>query len=439
MSFKLKHIFLLLLLGVFLFGLFKLAMYWRVKTVMDDLVEEAGPHAEITYGGISTDLSGAATVENIRVQPRDVAGEVEVARVRFSTGDPIALAMGWDWRSAERPPPEQMSLAVQGMRVALDEQMLESLQLQAGGQLMPGPGGGDGCQGAGFNLDARILKDLGFEFLEMDLNFAYQFDRLAETLEASVGFDLHDIESGEMSMELAGILPEDVSAQRTTLPALAKADLQVVVAREFGDRYMKLCAERAGLTADAYRERLLDEMQAGFAQVGVELGQGLMLAMQELYRDWGELRIRVLPEKPLGMLQLMTLSPDTLVSTLGLSLYVNDRLIPDLGFRFDPQLLQQGLGGAPGAQQESGEAPPQRVRITRRYRTIPVASLDRYLGSEVRIKPLDQPVRSGTLAAIVDGEVLVEQRSYGGKLTSYVPIEEIESAEVQEIVRTPLR
>ena len=99
---------------------------------------------------------------------------------------------------------------------------------------------------------------------------------------------------------------------------------------------------------DAYRERLLQEMQTGFAQVGVVLGQGLAAAMEELYRDCGELRITVLPEKPLGMLQLMTLSPDTLASTLGLSLYVNDRLGPDLGFRFDPQLLQQGLAGGPG-------------------------------------------------------------------------------------------
>jgi len=438
MSLKLKHVFLILLLGVFLLGLFKLAMYWRVKTAMDDLVEEARPTAQITYGGISTDLTGAATVEDIRVQPLDVPGEVEVARVRFSTGDPVALAMGWDWRSGDRPPPEQMSLAVQGIRVALDEQMLESLQFQAGGQLMPDTEAGDACQGAGFNLDGRILKDLGFESLEMDLNFEYQFNTLAETLEARVAFDLYDIESGEMSVELGGILPEDVGAQRTTLPALANADLQVVVEREFGDRYMKLCAERAGLTADAYRERLLEDMQAGFAQVGVVLGQGLMMAMEELYRDWGEFRIRVLPEKPLGMLQLMTLSPDTLVSTLGLSLYVNDRLIPDLGFRFDPQLLQQGLGVGP-AQQDGAEAPPKRVRITRRYRTIPASSLEQHLGSQVRIKPLNQPVRSGTLTAIVDGEALVEQRSFGGKLTSYVALQEIESVEVQEVVRTPLR
>ena len=94
MSLKLKHIFLILLLGVFLLGLFKLAMYWRVKTAMDDLVEEARPTAQITYGGISTDLTGAATVEDIRVQPLDVPGEVEVARVRFSSGDPLALAEG---------------------------------------------------------------------------------------------------------------------------------------------------------------------------------------------------------------------------------------------------------------------------------------------------------------------------------------------------------
>ena len=237
------------------------------------------------------------------------------------------------------------------------------------------------------------------------------------------------------------VLPQDLQGQRVSMPALVRADMRVRVAREFGDRFMKLCAGRAGVTVDSFRARLLDDLQAQFAQVGMVLGPGLLQAMDDLYRDWGEVRLRVFPEKPLGVLEMMMMpSPQSLVSTLGLSLYVNDRPVPDLDFKLDLQLLQRDLGfESEWPQPESESSAPNLVRLTRNYEPVALAMLDQYIGSGVRIKPFEQPMREGTLSGIVNGEALVEQRTYGGKLTSYVSLDRIESAEVLVVKKTPLR
>ncbi len=83
--------------------------------------------------------------------------------------------------------------------------------------------------------------------------------------------------------------------------------------------------------------------------------------------------------------------------------------------------------------------PPARVRIVRRFVPVSVGVLDQYLGQTVRIRPDAQPAREGVLVAIVNGEAQIEQRTHGGKVTSYVPLDRIRSLEVMQEKRQPLQ
>jgi hypothetical protein len=317
--------------------------------------------------------------------------------------------------------------------------MIEALRQQA---QAAGRASADTCDGSFNNLDPQLLRDLGFEELRLDAHMDYRFDVPAETLHASVGFELHDIESVQMSVELDGVVPEDVAQQRVGAPALARAEMSVDVSRNFGDRYMKLCAQRAGSSVEAFRSRLLERTNEELAASGVTLGAGLQQAMADLYRDWGELRLTVRPAEPLGPAHMFRLTPENLVEILGLNLRVNDRPVIDLSFDFDMQALmrqaQIQMEGGEASDQTRPELPP-RVRITRHYQRVPLATLPQHVGNAVKIKPRGQPLRSGDLVSIDSREAQIRQRAHGGSFTSHVPLAEIESVEVLVVERELLK
>jgi len=432
--YKIPIIVLLVVVGAFL--LVKGLMYLRVKSMMDDFVQQASASAEITYSGISTELTGGASVEGIRIRPLPLEQLVEIDRVHFTSDDPWALITGGDWR--EDPPPEQMKFALYGLRVALDDQLIEAIEAQA--PVQGGTTAGETCMD-GFNIDPRMLRELGFDELLMDAHMAYQFDVPEERLNATFAFDLMHIESAEMSVELTGVVPQDVQQQRLTAPSLASAEMRVEISRNFGERYLELCAQRAGSTPEAYRKELLERIQQELAATGVTLGAGLRQAMADMYTEWGELRLRMRPAEPLGPMQMLQMGPQDFVDTLGVSLRVNDRPVTDLSFDFDmQQLFRQAQAGADAQQEGTGSTPlPKRVRITRRYERVSVASLEDHIGASVKIKPLGQPLRAGQLVAITGGEAQIRQLAHGGSFTSHVPLREIESLEVQVIERQPIK
>jgi len=434
-SYKTPIILLLLVAAGFL--LVKGLMYMRVKSMMDDLVEQAASEAEITYSGISTELTGAATVEGIRVRPLALQQAVQIDRAYFSSDDPWALVTGGNWR--EDDPPEQMQFALQGVRVALDDQMIEAIKAQAA--LQGGEAPQSTCMDGFNNLDPEMLRELGFEEMVMDANMEYRFDVPAERLHATFGFELLNIQSAQMSVELDGVVPQDVQQQRLSAPSLASAEMSVDMNKDFGERYLGLCAQRAGSTPEAYRNDLLERMQQELAAAGVTLGDGLQQAMADIYREWGELRIRVRPSKPLGPMQMLQIGPQNFVDQLGISLRINDQPVPDLSFDFDmQQLFRQAQGGDSAAVSAGpGSRPaPKRVRVTRRYEQVALARLEDHIGGMVRIKPVGQPLRSGQLIAIAQGDAQIRQRAHGGSFTSHVPLREIELVEVQVVERNPV-
>jgi len=435
---------LFVLIGIaIVYGAAKGAMYLRVKSTMDDLVQQASAQAEITYQGIGTDLiNGAASVEGIEVRPLQFEQSVFIEQVRFASDDRWALLTGADWQSRQQPPPAQMSLSLIGIRLPLDAAMLETLQQQADAQAaLSGQPPLHACDG-GMNLDPQLLSELGFEELTVDVDLDYRFNELAERLTANMAFDVHNMQSVQMSVEFDGLIPQDLHSGDAARAGLADIDMRITVPRSFGDRYMKQCAKRKQQTVDSYREALLQRMFADLQQVGVTLGTGLQQAMSDYYRDWGEMRVRVHPDKPLGMLQMMSVTPDRLIDMLGVSLFINQAPVADLDFSFDmQQLARLQSDPAPQGEYDPLAAPPlpKRVRIIRRYETVPLGLLDQQIGEAVKIQPFGQPLREGTLVAIRDGEAVVEQRTHGGSVTSYVRLDDIESLQVQRVEQKPLQ
>lgn len=434
--FKIPIILVLLVGAAYLLA--KGAMYLRVQGFMEELAEQAAGNAEISYQGISTDLGGAASVEGLQILPRGIDQPVEIDRVRFASDDAWSLIFGGDWREGEKPP-EHMNLSIEGLRLELSDQVLQAMRQQDDNRVGVSTAERSACDG-GSQFDPNMLREMGFEELLMDVQLSYRFDIAEERLRAEMAFEMQDIEQGNMSIELAGVLPEDIQAGQTSAPALARAQMAVEVDREFGNRLLKQCATQKQLTIDAYRTAMLERLHNDVAAAGVTLGAGLKQAIDDFYRDWGEIRVTLRPEKPLGMLQMMGINRDNAIYLLGLSLAVNGKPVPDLTFDFDIQALMRSANFAPpGTDLPPSKPIPPMVKISRTFQSVPVVALEQYIGSEVKIQPNRQPLRRGALVALAGGEAQIEQRTHGGTITSYVRLEDIESVEVMVVEKKILK
>ncbi len=422
-----KHLLPIILIAIVLSLplLAKGVMHLRVKQAMDDLVAASADRFEISYGAIDTELRGAASVSDIRIRPVQVQAAIEVGRVRLASDDPLAFMIPDSWRGRQQPQlPDKLQLVAEQIRIPLETAVQEALRQQAGPLQQFAS---QGC--ASFNVDPMQLRAMGFDSLTLGLDLDYRFYPADETLELGFRFDLEQIESVALSLRLNGLAPQMVELEQLAALRFAMADLRVRLEPAFGQRFLAHCAAEEGVPEEVYREKLLQGLRDNLSESGVSIGEELQGALSQYYLEWGDIRIYIKPEQPLALLQLAAVEPARLVQTLGVSLFVNERLIQDLGIRLD-----RDREDAPGETQPSGTA---RHTLVREFKPVSRESLGQYQGRVVRIHPEGQPVREGVLTTIVDGVAQVRRRTRGGSVTSHVPLNSIARVEVEQVRTVP--
>lgn len=413
--------------------LLKGAMYLRVKLAMDDLVAQSAGRFEISYDSIDTELRGAAAVGGIRIQPTGFEQVITVAQVRVATDDPWAFVAPDTWgKTGGDALPERLHISAFTVRIPLEQAVQDALRQQSPLAQF----GSEGCDS--LNIDPLLLRAMGFEALTLDLDLDYRFNAAEEGLALGFSFDLHQIESVSLAMRLSGFEPGDLGAEQLARLRFAMADLRVRMEPAFGKKLVAHCAAQQGVSPEQYQQRLLGRLRDNLAQSGISLGPALQAAIEGFYREWGDIRVYLKPEEPLGVLQMAGLSPEHLEQALGISLFVNNSLVQNLDVDID-------LNARRGAPLASGEGrgrqrPPvtPRIRIEREFRRIEPVALPGYIGQVVRIQPEGQPLREGVLAAVTDVEAQVRRRTRGGSVTSHVPLHSIQSVEVEQVRRVPL-
>ena len=427
---KIKPYVLLLLLAAAIYGGIKGWMYYNVRQAIDELSVASAGRAEIGYQAIDTALTGAVTVRGVTVLPSGAPQPLHIERVHLS-GPQLGFFL---WGSKrEDPPPAHLRVQLDGIRIALDDQLFSALRQDLPDAADNRP---SGC-GIGDNLDPAILRELGFDALQMDVSLAYDYDEQGHRLTADMALDIAQLEHLESDLALSDVAPNALQEGMNGIPSLAGMNLTYRVEPEFGRRYLAACAKRAGQDTEAYRKHRVGETLANLARVGVHPGPGLTQALRDFQQRWGELRISATPEKPVNMLALMLSPPQNWQRQLGVRVKLNQLEISDLSFEVRPSSAEE-LAVLLGKQPPPGGVRKPKPRYRYVFKPATVAGLGEQIGAEVRLYLRnDQPVRSGILVGLSGGEARVEQRLQGGKITAHVPLEEILRVEVQQVEQIP--
>jgi hypothetical protein len=412
------------LIPVVLYGAVKGVLYYKTKQAVDGFVEQAAGQAEISYAGISTEVTGAVAVDGISIKPLGEEAEVTIERVRLSSDDPLFFLLGGDWQPGRDAPPDSLGFEVMGIAMPLSLQALQSP--------FTGPAAADGslCEN-GLQIQPPMLKAMGFEQFRMDMDGNYRIDKSQQTIDLGMHVDVTDIQSIRFDATLTDVDTETLGQGAPPNINLGRMEMVVNVSPEFGRQALKACAIGSELTLEQWQVSLAEQAIEQFKMVGLTLGNGLQQAVRDFYREWGEIEIVAAPREPVGMLSMMFLPPEQLFDALSLRLRINDKLVPDTRFTWKKPDAD-ALAALLGQQQEAAPNVPQRPRrivVRRAYEKVAVADLGRFMDHRVRITPREQPQREGVLKSIKYGIAEVEQTLHGGKYSAYVPIADIASIE----------
>ncbi|RMG35544.1 MAG: hypothetical protein D6720_06925 [Gammaproteobacteria bacterium] len=426
-----RRLTLLVVLVVLVPLAFKGWLYLRVKLAVDDFIARVADRAQVEYQGIETDFRGAASVLGVRIRPATLSAPVVIERVRLATDDLwyfLDPRPSFDDADARRP--DQLRLQAFGISLPLNDQVIAALRPQ------DASASGDGCDELSFA--PAMLKALGMSRLLADMEGLYRFDRANERLRLETTIAIQGVETIHMGMELAGIVPEDLELGRATRAKLAAAELAVEIEPDFGQRLVTHCAALGQQSPEAYLASMIERSHRRLAETGIELGPALQKALDEFNRHWGRVDLRLRPPEPLAILQLLAISPDRLVSALGMTLAINGHPVTPLDVRINPSRIGSGLPGvAPGIARKDESKMPRRYLIRREFVPVATDRLRGLVGRRVRITQRGEPIREGLLVEIANGRAVVEQRRPGGKVAAYVPLDQIVAVEVEAVRRIP--
>jgi len=416
----------LILVGGVLFGATKGLLYWRARQMVTEVILQSAEVADVSYEGLDVALDGRLTLTDVAVRPLEVPKPLHIGRLTLSGPGPAFYLFHGEWDQGGEPP-EHLLVSFDDIEVGPENTLTDLFEQ---GQGLASSGKADGC-GLNQGPDWDLLKALGMERLVIDFDTGYDYDKAKRRLDARFDMNVRGMESVSANVVLDDVVLEDLDKAPSRIPSLVSAELSMRIEPKFGEDYLAVCASRAGVSAEDYRQQQVADQLHELEVTGLRLGEGLQNAIETFYRDWGEVALQLDPKEPVAMMQLLFVPPDQLPEVLGLTLHINEDEVQDISV----QWVGADVGGL---QTLIEERKPQQAapgpRYEYRYIRVPVSQLVQHLKKPVRLKLRDQPERDGILASVGKDTVAVDSRRHGGTLTAHVPVEDIISAEVRVVV-----
>ena len=419
--------------------------HYQIKSSIDETLALARPLADIKYQGLSTDLSGAATLTGISISPHEFPEIFMIDALTLSGPDLDFLIHGFKSSARRGELPAQVELDLRGLHLSTEGHLLRSLDesMEQVTSLMQIEA--DGC-GIGNSFDREIFSALGYSEILMNLRMGYKFSATVPDIEINLAGSV-----GNESMTFTSHLTDvsrDLGDARGTMPKLRDVKLQYRLDPQLTRKVVEYCAEKRGVDIDTYLTQIMQEPDELYMlHLGFVPGPGLRDALQSLLRNPGEMVIEARPYEPLDISQLALYSAEQIPDLLALTVTVNGRTVDDLSVssldlseRIDPAALLalqedgvwvQQFGIKPTVPERAPSQDPATPATSGQFVVIDHSKLGDYVGRSVRILASGDRKRAGRLLKLDRGIATVEEHIHGGTLTTSVALRDIKKVEVQ--------
>lgn len=420
-------------------------VHYQVKSTVDDTLDMARLFVDVQYKDLDTDLSGSATLFGISIFPNDFPENFAIDALTLRGPDLDFLLNGFENSAQRGELPQQLELDMRGLHLRTDGYFLSTLEksMQEVGKLLRMES--DGC-GLGILFGYQDFKALGLSEILMNMRMGYRFSDTSPGMELLFDYSAGG-ESAHISIGLTQV-SRSLGAARGGMPKLREMKIHFRPDADMTRKVVEHCANTRGIDTATYLTQLIEEPDAQYMlHLGFVPGPGLRAALHDLLRDPGEVHIQIRPYEPVDVSQLVLYSTEQMPDLLMLSVSVNGRPIEDLSMSsldlsemVDPVALKNLEDGdiwlehfgIQRPQTASSTATTQNSKVTTgQYAAVERNELNKHIGKPVRILASGGRKRSGILLKLHNGVATLEERIYGGTLTSRVALGDIKKVEVQ--------
>ena len=429
-----KLLLALFLLPFVVYAGIKVYIRHNVKSALTDLITTAAPFAGIHYDGIGSTLGGKISIEGVRVQPTGLTDVVHIRNIEIQTpGLKFLLFGSRKLRDGEFP--EKMQVALHGVALDLNGQMMDMLDRLLSATAESGAAGGVSNCGDTRYFGPRQYRKLGYDALLMDMTLGYEHEKGLERLRMQMEWQTRDMALLKAEFILSGgrlSLRESLAAPpRLTAVNAVYKDLSIT------ERMKSYCASASGTSVDDYINAEVGQSDAAYLHKwGFVPGPGLREAYRQFLQKPGEVQIEARSPEGIDPASLKLFRPEDAVGMINLGVKVNGVAVTDLSFRREAQEQTASAvrpnGGPESTPTPVGAAsaraePPQPESG---YRSARISELPQHLGRQVRVVLVGNVVREGVLAEVRGKELILERRYAGGAMTVRVAVNRIEKVEV---------
>lgn len=433
---KLKYFVLgLLVVVVLAYGGIKAYMYYSLKNNMDRLAQQFSLFGQLKYGDLTTSVKGSLAVEDLEIRIHGIDDELRIKAIRYQTPNLLYLLQANKQLEQGRIP-ESLSLSIEGLNIGLFgeftdrlEQIISELNFQlqgvnplCGGRLFFGP---------------RELRDMGYEEITSDIQIGYRFDPAHALLIVNISSSTRDMAALEILSIIEGISNTSfTSMMQPSNPPHMKATVNYTD-QSYAKRQTEYCAGLSKLGINEYIAAEANQRPAYYGLTwGFVPGPGLRQAYGAFLTNPGQIDVSLELPESVTPDNVHLFKPEDIPGLLNLQVSVNGEAVKDLSFDFykGKKLDLSGNIDRLFAKPEAAPVAPLRekkiVKYETKYHTVPVSSLEKYVGEEVRLQTTSGKTRLGFLTKIGSNVAHVEQRVHRGRFTMTVPLGSIAKAEV---------
>ena len=406
-------------------------VYFQTKSKVDDLVKQASLFADITYGGVSSDLlKGSVSVDNIRVTPKTLQDALEIRQLTMQGDGPGFLFS--DTSKMSQQTPKFLLVAVRGLRLGLDGEMFQSFNTMAVQQAQANNLPVAKTCEFGSSVSGDDLKAMGYEAIYADATMTVSHDKIDNSTSMNMDLSMEDMGSFDMSMSMIGGGSPMMMAMQ---PQIDEIRFVYSVDDEYLKGVKKYCTQKLGMDEVAYIKMIAEASDDDYKKYyGFAPGPGIRNAIKTFMVSGGDIDIRMRPSKDMNPMLLQQVRPQDMLGMLGVTVYVNKQPIQDLSFELDDSYNAM-FGGQPAVVEEKKEEVKKKKRVVYTFQDTPIAQLPQYIGARVRLETKDGKDREGTLISLSKQTAHIEQRLGGGKFAVHVPLEDIKNLQVHRLVK----
>ncbi len=426
--------------------------YWyQVKSEIDSFIASVRPFAKVEYGDISVSFLGQVSLESITIQPNSYKEKISIQNALLaSSSRTFFLTAHEQLRTGVLDDP--VSLALSGLSYDINADYAENIVLFSSESQKTSLD--TLLCGENRVIDQTALQAMGYRYLQGDLNLMLESSANKKLMKVRLGAELAQFMKGEMNLWLA--LHQGGTLRRDDL---AKTAIQMfgmtVTDLGYNQRWKTFCAQQEGvLVADyleRYRSALTEKLGDGSAEYR---GARLLDALASARTERSLVAARWEPAIPLEIQKLASpKSVNSLFSSAEFALQVNGKVLelPDQEWQVMHDLFGGDLRRAALAVVETKKASAQPValpevkvmkeiipgvmpirppEVKKSFLETPVADLDGYVGSEVKLRTFFGRDMEGVLVDVAAGSISIRHQVEQGRATFPVAKDKIALIEV---------